>query len=324
MTSDKVVIETISEFPDLVFLFYDQEPIWDNVEFLDFYGEQFKNIGSTVILITTQQWGRNLDYYVKKYNWHVLYYFHHAIATQDWFRGYYYHPLAQQHNKIDYHYYSLNRLFDGYRSHRRWLIHDLYHYKLLDQGLVSFPDIDPITKNTLLEAITKEDRKICPTDPQIQEILPITLDTHENKSFEIELKYSKKCFVNLTTETVFDSHENYVSEKSFKPFIQKMPMIVLGTPNTLSTLQQYGFETWHEYWDESYDTEQDNISRYKLAFDTLQGICHRPIAEIKEMHNNMQPILEHNYQNFFSEVYREKIINELFENIDHTISKLDV
>ena len=58
---EDVVFDSSYEFPRTVLLLYDQEPIWSRIRWLDHFAEMFRDWGSTVILITAEKYGENLD-----------------------------------------------------------------------------------------------------------------------------------------------------------------------------------------------------------------------------------------------------------------------
>lgn len=304
------IFDSTVEIPRVVFLIYDQEPIFDSVPFLDHFGKLFQEWNSTVILITTQQWGVNLQNYCNTYNWHTVYYFHHALASLDWYRGYYKNPLLDL-KQIDRHFYSLNRLFDDpHRSHRKWLVKDFSDRGYLEQSYFSFPNKDSITGRSYHEC----------TGNNID--LPLTLDHHENGSHELELEYANRSFVNVVTETVFDLHENYITEKSFKPIVSKMPFVILGPPRTIQTLRKYGFVTFSAWWDESYDRIQDNRQRYQKVLEVLEDIGNMSLKEIETCRQTQKNVLEHNHRHFYSNNFKNKVLNELFSCIDTVIKSL--
>ena len=318
---DQVAFESTVDVPDVVFLVYDQEPIFASVPFLDHYGELFKEWGSRVVLITTQRWGVNLAQYIEKYNWTPVYFFFHGIVAQDWYRGYKHNPLIKQKADINYHFYSLNRLFDGPRPHRRWLLCDMVDQDLLKNSLFSFPNQDVYTGRTFEQSCTDYDCQHHNV-AQAAEMLPLVLDDNTQQSFYIENKYAKQCFMNIVTETVFDYKENYITEKTLKPFVLGMPFVVLGTPNTLNTLHDYGFETYHGLWNESYDNDVSHASRYQKVLKVIKSVGNLSIDELKDRYNVIQGVLEYNQHHVFSDGLQERLVNELLTNLEIAISKI--
>jgi hypothetical protein len=61
-------------------------------------------------------------------------------------------------------------------------------------------------------------------------------------------------------------------------------------------MQSYGIQTFDEFWDESYDQEENHESRLIKIFRIIDYINSFSIDELKELYIKMLPILEHNYR----------------------------
>ena len=309
---DDTVFDCDYEFPDTVLLLYDQEPFWSSIRWLDYWAPRFAEWGSTVILITTQEWGTNLDSYVDKYSWRVVSYQHHYVAARDWFRGYRNHPLMLRPGErtLEKHFVCYNRLFAENRPHRCKLIQDFYDNNILDTADYSFPTHDPLTQQSF-ESITGRG--------DIQKILPLVIDdkNHNNNSHSIDIETANTCGIHICMETVFDQNENYLSEKIFKPIVLRQPFIVFGTCKTLDTLKHLGFKTFGTHWSEDYDSLRDHDERYSAAFDVIKGLANQPLANIQNTFKGlgMRSILEHNHEWFYMQRTLDKTVNQLFEDI---------
>lgn len=93
---------------------------------------------------------------------------------------------------------------------------------------------------------------------------------------------------------------------------------MVGVAGALRSMQNLGFKTFDEFWDESYDEEQD----YKLRLYKIVKVC----KEISEWDNNkilefkkkVKPIVEHNYnvlQQNSAKIVADKIRSEIFKRI---------
>lgn len=49
------------------------------------------------------------------------------------------------------------------------------------------------------------------------------------------------------------------------------------------------------FWDESYDTIENHEERLFRIFEVIDNIDSKSIEELREIYNQMIPILEHNY-----------------------------
>jgi len=80
--------------------------------------------------------------------------------------------------------------------------------------------------------------------------------------------------------------------------VLKMPFILVGCANNLEYLRSYGFCTFGDFWDESYDKEFDPIKRLDAIVKILRDISNLSTEEQQAMLVKMQPVLDHNYRLF--------------------------
>ncbi len=301
------------EFPDTVLLLYDQEPIRSTNKWLDHWAPTLQEWGCRVILISSQISGGGISQYVEKYNWQMIVYQHHWLASRDWFRSYmgnpYLHSVADRN--ITHHFSCYNRLFSHEKPHRINLLRDFYDNDLLDKVELSFPSADPFEGKTYADITGRQD---------IQNILPLVVDDplHSNGSSSIDVKSANTTGVQIVTETVFDTDAvGYITEKSYKPFVLKQPFVMFAPAYTLATLQDMGFKTFDSYWDESYDQIEDTHLRYASAWNTVQEICKWDLVTLENNLHGMQDILEYNYDRFYARQPVEDLIKNLFDQIRH-------
>lgn len=101
-------------------------------------------------------------------------------------------------------------------------------------------------------------------------------------------------FCDIVTESRFAQPTANYSEKTYRPMFYKKPFIMVAPPNTLRYLQESGFKTFGDFWDESYDLIGDHESRLFAIFKLIDQINSMSVGELKEMYDKMLPILEHN------------------------------
>lgn len=155
--------------------------------------------------------------------------------------------------------------------------------------------------------------------------LPMQLDTHELpqeklKSFMIGDTYRKDLYQNsnihIVTETTFDEDVLFISEKIMRPIVMYQPFIVLGPKGYLKQLKSNGFQTFSEFWDESYDDIDDPEKRYEKVLELILKIKKMDILEVNDLYSKTKKVLVHNH-NLLSKIptdslskYFEKIENE--------------
>jgi hypothetical protein len=116
-------------------------------------------------------------------------------------------------------------------------------------------------------------------------------------------KYYKDIFCDVVTESRFAQPTANYSEKVHQPMFYKKPFILMAPPGTLKYLHEQGYQTFSEYWDESYDLCEDHEERLYKIFDVIKYIESKSINELKNIYEDMKPILLHNYNQVKSNIY---------------------
>ena len=101
-------------------------------------------------------------------------------------------------------------------------------------------------------------------------------------------------FCDIVNESRFAQPTSNYSEKVYRPMFYKKPFVLVAPPHTLHYLKEQGFQTFGDFWDESYDALEDHESRLFAIFKIIDHINSMSISELKETYNKMLPILEHN------------------------------
>jgi hypothetical protein len=96
----------------------------------------------------------------------------------------------------------------------------------------------------------------------------------------------------------------------------------LGCTNNLAYLKSYGFKTFDQFWDESYDTDQDPVSRIQAVIKIIRDICNMSDNELQDLQNEINDIIEHNYSWFYSQTFIDNCWTELCDNLKHAIAQL--
>jgi len=311
-----------------MFIFYDQEPIYGeyNHRLLDYVQEKFQ---APFVLVTTEQNSEPLDTIKQRYNWPTAYYFHHAFAAADWFRGYRYHPLMIDPGKrtLSKKYICFNRLTGGHRVYRTLLVSELAKRNLLDYGHVSYSKICPDGGDYVehLESSQLDATLIKDTISTVEQLPELRIDFKDqsipNQSFTLNaIPETQESFVYVVTETCYWDRKDHLTEKVFKPIVSRMPFIVVGPAGSLKYLRSYGFKTFDYWWDESYDTIEDPVERMTAVTNLIQKICGYDLRDLEDLLKEMQSTLDHNYRRFYSNGFLDQCWSELRENLSHAVS----
>jgi hypothetical protein len=130
-------------------------------------------------------------------------------------------------------------------------------------------------------------------------------------------------YFTFVTETTFEDciEENvlFVTEKVYQPIIQYHPFIVAAGVGFLDHMRNYGYQTFPELFDESYDSENNLKLRTKKILENIERICNMPIEQLNEIYydSNFQKKLIHNRELFLTHRGKKKweeAINWLITN----------
>lgn len=260
---------------------------------------------------------------LKESEYQDWYYFFHGFAALDWYRD------AQYFDQdIDWTrpYITLNRLHTNDRSYRLNLVARLAEQKLLDYGYVSL-HLGHTEYGTwqqeLVDPNTKLSDAACKLIAQnLNQAMTLDCETSTGSlsaNFgHREFELWKSGLWHIVTETVFYHDKLHLTEKVFKPIVAQRPFILAAAPGNLAYLKSYGFETFDRWIDESYDSIQDPDQRLQAIVDQTQRLCAMTEGELRSMHQEMQPILEHNFNHLWRG-FRHQIVNELVNNFERSV-----
>lgn len=155
------------------------------------------------------------------------------------------------------------------RIHRQILLDTLENNNLLQHGLVSFPDVHEI-------------------DQPLQSVRFLDALEHIHRD----------CMFSITAETHHNS--TVYTEKVIKPMLCRMPQLIIGNVNANRDLKLAGYKTYEDWFDLSWDSENDLEKRLHCAVEEIKSAVRRLYAFTDaEKHawvNKNTEVLEHNYQ----------------------------
>lgn len=151
--------------------------------------------------------------------------------------------------------------------------------------------------------------------------LPLVADHdrfHINDPWNPLFKLHAKTLFSIVNETSHDDYNEtnlFFSEKILKPIINYQPMIIWGQKNINKSLTELGFKTYDSYFDLDFDSEPDNISRYKKLLQSIIPLVnHLSTLTLEEKiawRFKEKELLEYNH-NVFCENYHSNKQKKLF------------
>lgn len=112
----------------------------------------------------------------------------------------------------------------------------------------------------------------------------------------------KRTFVNVISETnYYENGSTWFTEKTMTSIIAGFPFLTSTTVGYYDLLHEYGFKTFSDFWDESFNQITNHEERAVAFLNTLDYIAKEYDTEEKKQNAlvKMKPILEHNRNRLF-------------------------
>lgn len=303
---------------------FDQEPLWDD-NFGPKYDADLESWTSKLVRILANSEHSQLKRQVCRdrglLDW---YFFYHGFAALSWFADSQY---LNDVTAISNAYLSMNHLVSHKRSYRLAMLAHLSQRKILRQGQISFHANKSQVQEELCSIHTQlsaANQSLIQNELDCWTDLPMTLDKDQVGGFmsasfgHREYQLWQRSFLHMVNETVFYERKLHLTEKIFKPIVSLRPFVLISAPGNLQYLRSYGFMTFSDWIDESYDFEANDDRRLAMIADEVAKLCNLPIAQLRTIHQEMMPVLEFNKKHFFTR-FRDIIVNELVDNFDTCI-----
>lgn len=79
--------------------------------------------------------------------------------------------------------------------------------------------------------------------------------------------------VNETHAYNFEGTSLFYSEKTFKPIINFQPFLIWGQKGCNHELKKFGYKTYEDFFDLSFDLVDDDLKRCRLMLDSIERTC---------------------------------------------------
>lgn len=215
------------------------------------------------------------------------------------------------------------------RFHRTYFMSQLYAENLLEYGLAGYhnmppqsdldqyhefnqpPELRPTPCHFLtLNPFVRDNPTVLIRRPQNQDRVRIFQQTVPRlQNYEEDLNIMDKeaanglqntviprALIYIGLETTVNTPEPFMTNITFKGIVNLRPFIPVGCPGILRYLRQQGFKTFGDYWDESYDDENDFETRVDMIIDILRSWKKR--KDFSNVLKHMKPILDHNFNHY--------------------------
>lgn len=130
-------------------------------------------------------------------------------------------------------------------------------------------------------------------------------DLHTNTN---PIESYNESFCAIVNETRFAQATGLLTEKIMNPMLNCKPFIMVGPPGNLEYMRKWGFQTFSDYWDESYDTEECHHKRLAKILDLINEIGSKSLEELQELYEKMLPVTMFNQVHILD--LQEKLLEE--------------
>jgi hypothetical protein len=278
--------------------------------------------------VVVSERGEFVEDMCKKYQWTLHYYFYHGWACMDWFRGYdktFLIPRAQDRCPTRT-FMSPNRIVAGKRDHRVLFLYHVFKQNL-EHNHISAPRICPVEGVDIASIAQKYTNVYQDISTVFAEAdLPRTFEGEDTQTMSscwlTNFAEAQDSLVYVPTETVYFGRRLHITEKTFKAIALEMPFVLVAPAGSLSYLREYGFKTFNNIFDESYDEELDDIRRIERVTQLLKDLDNLSLLERQQIHRACLPIVEHNYNHFYQGGFEDILWQELLTMLNNLQKKL--
>jgi hypothetical protein len=237
-----------------------------------------------------------------------VYYWSHAIIARDWFRYAQFVELSKMPTRK---FLIYNRAWQGTREYRVKFCELLCEKNLVGQCKTSFNPLEPESGVHYKEHIFQDSQWRPHIDLETY-FSPTLANSASSADFDINDYASTE--IEVVLETLFADQRWHLTEKILRPIACGHPFILASTPGSLSYLRSYGFQTFSEVWDESYDDIVEHDLRLRAIVREMEKISQWSENEKHKKQKLINSITDYNRKLFFSQEFLNSILNELNNN----------
>lgn len=261
------------------------------------------------ILVHSEKRSSELETF-EQYGHRGVYYWSHAVIARDWYRyAEHDNSMAFDRSRICKDFLIYNRAWRGTREYRLKFSELIIDHNLLPSANMKFSQMEDIFdyhKHQYKNPAFKVTKSL--EDYFEQNTAP------SDASADYDQDDYRQCAIEVVLETLFDDARWHLTEKSLRPIACGKPFILAGTAGCLEYLRSYGFKTFGDVIDESYDTIADPVERLGAIIALMKSISQLPAEKKLDLFEQMHKIAEYNKQRFFSQDFFDTVINEYKEN----------
>ena len=277
------------------------------------------NLYDYTILVHSEKNSQEVDTY-SQYGFLPVYYWSHAVIAADWFRYAARDPVLQYDtNTFAQDFLIYNRAWSGTREYRLAFADRLIQVGLTNHCCTSFAPVDSGLHYSQ-HKFDNADLAIVRID--LETVLPT--NTHDsNASADYNNQDYAQTGMEIVLETLFDDSRLHLTEKALRPIACGKPFMLVATAGSLEYLHSYGFETFGNLIDESYDLETDPVARLNAVIREMSRISSLNSSDKIVLWDQLHRIAARNKQRFFSAEWQTSIVQEYVDNMNQAMIRMN-
>jgi hypothetical protein len=196
------------------------------------------------------------------------------------------------------------------KSHRSYLTYLMFKQDLIQDTHLSFYKFKA-------EDLDIGDYK---TKRRMQKFSPQFFNSQGNSAFSCPMQQVKTSLISVVNETHYHDYDSNIidiTEKVFKPILWEQPLIIFGPKDINKNIGLLGFKTYEDFFDLSFDNEEDWIVRYEKGVSELKRMS-RTLKDPKSRARwikQRKEILEYNKQVLLSDSFNRSTYKDFLKYI---------
>lgn len=241
-----------------------------------------------------------------------VYVWTNALLARDWFRYAMVDPLLHASCTLEYDFNVYARAWSGTREYRLFFLaqlSDIAHHCRVSFGVKDsghYLDHEFVNPRFNIRGM------------DIENLFGNTEITSDS-SASYDAEHYRRCMIDIVLETVFDDQRVHLTEKTLRPIACGQPFMLAAGPMSLKYLHGYGFETFANVIDESYDQETNPVRRLQMIVQEMRRISRLSTQQKRTLKKTLHAIAQRNRQHFFSLDFFNQIINEYQINMQQAM-----
>lgn len=216
--------------------------------------------------------------------------------------------------------YLFDTLLGARRPHRDYVMLAMTKNKLLDSSIVNYRNCFPgqivNDLNTQVQQEFPDTTLNWPyVSPQLHPEWEVRSNIDNTVSFDTPWNIYRNTHYSIVCETIGTGDCFFFSEKIMKPMFAKRVFVLFGSQGYLRRLREFGFQTFEEFIDESYDDEPVDTIRYKKAMMQVMRLAWLETPERVKQH--IDYVLKCNHTRLFT--WQEQYQNQMSEMVSGKI-----